>query len=124
MREYVIGHKNWPTLEAWLKNKLASLPNGITLLDAGEGELKYKPYCSHVSYISQDFGEYDGKGDGLGYQEVTWNTSKIDIISYITNIHLESFSVDAILCSEVFEHLPNPVQTIEEFSRLLKKDVN
>jgi SAM-dependent methyltransferase len=121
MRNYVIGHKNWPTLEAWLKNKLASLPNGITLLDAGAGELKYKPYCSHVNYISQDFGEYDGKGDGVGYQEETWNTSKIDIISDITDIPLESFSIDAILCSEVFEHLPNPVQAIEEFSRLLKK---
>jgi SAM-dependent methyltransferase len=51
-----------------------------------------------------------------------WDTSKIDIVSDIVNIPLESKSIDAILCSEVFEHLPNPVLAIQEFSRLIKKD--
>ena len=29
---------------------------------------------------------------------------------------------DAILCTEVFEHIPYPNETIKEFSRLLKKE--
>jgi SAM-dependent methyltransferase len=27
-----------------------------------------------------------------------------------------------ILCTEVFEHIPYPIETLKEFSRLLKKD--
>lgn len=33
---------------------------------------------------------------------------------------LDNESVDVVLCSEVFEHLKNPVLAIKEFSRVLK----
>ncbi len=39
----------------------------------------------------------------------------------IIDIPLEDESVDIILCSEVFEHLKNPILAIKESSRLLKK---
>ena len=70
--------------------------------------------------LLQDFSQYDGKGDGKGLQMQKWNTSAIDIVSDITEIPQPDLSFDAILCSEVFEHIPDPIVAIKEFSRLLK----
>ena len=35
---------------------------------------------------------------------------------------LENESIDVILCTEVFEHLKNPILALKEFSRVMKKD--
>lgn len=50
-----------------------------------------------------------------------WDTNKIDIVGDITNINEKDESFDVVLCTEVFEHLPDPVKALEEFKRLLKK---
>lgn len=115
-----VGRKNDENREHWVKNQLGKLSQGLTILDAGAGELRYKKYCGHLKYISQDFAQYDGSGDGTGLQMGNWDQSKIDIISDITSIPLDADSIDAILCIEVLEHLPDPVMAIKEFSRLLK----
>jgi SAM-dependent methyltransferase len=108
--------------QEWLKSTLSAIPTGNIILDAGAGELRNKKLCGHLNYISQDFGEYNGQGDGKGLQCDEWDTSSIDIISDICNIPKPDNSFDAILCSEVLEHLPNPVSAIKEFHRLLKVD--
>lgn len=106
--------------EQWIQEKLGTLPTGIRLLDAGAGELSKKKYCEHLRYVSQDFGKYDGKGDGSSLQTGTWDQTQLDIVSDITDIPEPDQSFDAILCVEVFEHLPNPLSALKEFSRLLK----
>ncbi|HSA06009.1 MAG TPA: methyltransferase domain-containing protein [Candidatus Gastranaerophilales bacterium] len=120
-KKLTVGLYNDQPREQWVINKIKELPNGYKLLDAGAGELKYKKYCGHLNYISQDFAQYDGKGDGVGLQIGTWDNSKLDIISDITNIPRENNSFDAIMCTDVFEHLPNPIKAVQEFSRLIKK---
>jgi SAM-dependent methyltransferase len=50
----------------------------------------------------------------------SWDYGKLDIICDITNIPRPDHSFDAILCTEVFEHIPDPISAIKEFSRLLK----
>lgn len=104
----------------WIANALKSIPIGCRILDAGAGELRLKPYCTHLDYVSQDFCQYEGKGDGNALQTGNWDTTRIDIISNITTIPVPDASFDAVLCSEVFEHIPNPVFAIKEFSRILK----
>lgn len=106
--------------EQWLEKALGGIPPGSKILDAGAGEMKYKPLCHHLQYVSQDFGEYNGQGDGNGLQPGQWDTSKIDIISDITAIPQPDGSFDAILCTEVLEHLPAPIDALKELSRLLK----
>jgi len=117
--------KFWKEVEerrAWTVQQLKSLPNGLKLLDTGAGECFYKQYCDHLEYVAQDFCQYDGFGDGQSLQQgVLRNCSRIDIVSDITNIPVAASSFDVILCTEVLEHLPNPIAAIHELDRILKR---
>jgi len=115
-----IGTANLSFREEWLKNKINEIPDGFRILDAGAGELKYKKLCSHLNYVSQDFLKYDGKGNKKGLQTGNWQQENIDIISDIIKISEKKGSFNAIMCIEVFEHLPDPISVIKEFNRLLK----
>lgn len=111
---------NEATRIAWLASMLGRLPAGQRILDAGAGELRNKSLCAHLEYVSQDFGQYDGVGDEKGLQTQRWDTRQVDLICDITAIPQPDQSFDAILCSEVLEHLPEPARALDEFSRLLK----
>lgn len=109
--------------QTWLSKTLAQLPANSTLLDAGAGELKNRQHCKHLTYISQDFCQYQGSAAGApdqGLQMVHWDNSRIDLVSDITAIPAEDASFDAVLCSEVLEHVPEPTHALDEFARLLK----
>jgi len=114
------GGDNQQNREAWLSKVLSAIPAGSRILDAGAGELRNKKICTHLHYVSQDLCAYHGDGDGTGLQTGTWDTGQIDIVSSITSIPLPDSSFDAILCSEVLEHIPDPKLAIDEFLRLLK----
>lgn len=115
-----IGVSNVRNRDVWVRAALANIPAQSRLLDAGCGERPYRDSCTHLKYVSQDFGKYDGRGDDVGLQFKNWNQSEIDIISDIVAIPQSDSSFDAVLCTEVFEHIPNPVLAIREFSRLLR----
>lgn len=117
-----VGTYNTSNRETWLKDKISLIPENSRILDAGAGELQYKKLCTHLDYVSQDFAQYDGIGNEIGLQQQKWDVSKIDIISDISSIPEPSLSFDAIMCIEVFEHIPDPILAIKEFARLLKKD--
>jgi len=106
--------------QIWLKKTLSALPQGTRILDAGAGELRNKLLCKHLEYVSQDFCQYDGGGDGKGLQTGKWDISRIDLVCDLTNIPESDASFDAILCSEVLEHVPEPTHALDEFARLLK----
>ncbi len=117
-----VGKFNQETREAWLENVLSEIPKNYKILDAGAGESRYKKFCNHLDYTSQDFAEYDGVGDGSGIQKNSRNYNELDIISDISEIPVPDKHFDAIMCIEVIEHLPNPLDAIKEFRRILKKD--
>jgi SAM-dependent methyltransferase len=114
------GMNNESNRKAWLKKVLGDIPAGYRILDAGAGELQFKSFCSHLKYVSQDFGKYNGSGDGKGLQLTTWNPPGLDIVSDITKIPEPDGSFDAVMCTEVFEHVPYPVEALTEFQRLLR----
>jgi FkbM family methyltransferase len=116
----LIGTLNEQTRNEWIEKVLSQIPEGLRLLDAGCGEQQYKKFCEHLVYVGQDFGEYDGQGNNRGLQTGSWDNSNLDIISDITAIPEPDQSFDAILCTEVFEHIPDPLAAIQEFSRLLR----
>jgi SAM-dependent methyltransferase len=105
-------------------SQLESLPAGAKLLDAGAGSQRYRPHCAHLEYFAQDFGKYqtdvtesftDGAGGPDGYRY-----GKIDYVGDIWSIDERDGTFDAILCTEVFEHIPYPIESLREFARLLK----
>ncbi|MEP7269492.1 MAG: class I SAM-dependent methyltransferase [Saprospiraceae bacterium] len=114
-----VGTMNESYRVTWLQAILKRIPEGNSILDAGAGECQFKKFCGHLKYTSQDFAQYHGVGN-IGLHTSTWDNSKIDIISDITSIPLPDQSVDAVLCTEVFEHIPNPGLAIQEFSRLIR----
>jgi len=116
---FTVGTTNEAAREKWIGETLKKIPEGLTILDAGAGESQFKKFCSHLKYIAQDFGEYQGDGE-VGLQTGTWDNSKLDIVSDILSIPLPDHSVDAIMCTEVLEHIPDPIGAIKEFSRLVK----
>lgn len=105
---------------------LRNIRAGSMLLDAGCGSQRYRKYCEHLVYRGQDFGGYtvdskktigtDGAGGLTGYQY-----GNLDYLGNIWAIQECDRRFDAILCTEVLEHVPYPIDTIKEFSRLLKK---
>lgn len=114
------GLTNRKQRDAYVSDFLSHIPSGSKLLDAGAGECRYKKYCSHLDYISQDFCSYKGADSFGAFTNDKWDTSLIDLRCDITNIPLPSYSFDTIICCEVFEHLPDPNRAFEELSRLLK----
>jgi len=55
-----------------------------------------------------------------GLQNEVWDYGLIDLVSDITKIPSPNESFDAILCSEVLEHVPDPTMALDEFARLLR----
>ena len=115
-----VGRDNDAQREAWVQRQLAQLPAGWRLLDAGAGEQRYRQHCGHLSYVSQDFAEYQPEQTAAGLHMARWDYGRLDIVSDITAIPEADASFDAILCSEVFEHLPDPLAAFREFARLLR----
>jgi SAM-dependent methyltransferase len=111
----------------WVTRQLQNLPRGSLLLDAGCGSQQFRVFCDHLNYKGQDFGQYvvDEKkmigaeerdlGSGFEYQY-----GELDYVGDIWDINETDASFDAILCTEVFEHIPHPIETVKEFSRLIK----
>jgi len=104
----------------WVRQHLASLPAGSKLLDAGCGPQIYRDACAQLEYRGQDFGAYVPGGDGAGLQASTFNYGKLDYACDIWIIPEKDAIFDAVLCTEVLEHVPYPRETIVELARLLK----
>lgn len=103
--------------EDWIAEKAASLSNGSRVLDAGAGDCKYRNFFAHCEYKTQDFAKY--QGTFVGAQIETWNYGDLDYICNICSIPVPDGSFDAVVCTEVLEHVPNPIDTLKELSRIL-----
>jgi len=117
---FSFGRNNESVRLDWLKSYLSKVPKGSKILDAGAGELRNKKFCKHLDYVSQDFCQYEGFGDGAALQTGVWDTSKIDIVSDISTIPAPDNSFDIVLCTEVLEHTPDPLGALRELARLTK----
>jgi SAM-dependent methyltransferase len=126
-KKLIINLNNQYERDDFVHAELKKIQAGKWLLDAGCGSQRYRDHCSHLNYKAQDFGQYtiDLKkiigGDGADGEE-RYKYGALDYVGDIWDIKEQNNTFDAILCTEVFEHIPYPIETIKEFSRLLKKD--
>jgi SAM-dependent methyltransferase len=49
-----------------------------------------------------------------------WDTGEIDIVSDITSVPQPDASFDVVLCTEVLEHVPEPLAVLRGIARVLK----
>ena len=115
----------------FVKKELRKVKVGSRILDAGCGSQQYRKYCDHLIYSGQDFGQYekddklmigaeDTKGNNITGGVNGYAYGKLDYVGDIWSISENDNYFDAILCTEVFEHIPFPNETITEFARLLR----
>ena len=98
--------------DEFVRRNAERLPAGSWVLDAGAGSSKYRGFFSHCRYQTQDFCQY--RGPLVQYRE------PIDYVCDITAVPLPDWSLDAIVCTEVLEHVVDPMAVLKEFARLLK----
>ena len=113
--------------DEFIIDQLSRLKKGVVLLDAGCGKQPYRKYCDSFDYRAQDFGGYSFDNKTMIEKKgrrpkMKYEYGELDYIGNIWNINEVNSFFDAILCTEVFEHIPHPIDTLKEFSRLLKKD--
>lgn len=108
--------------DAFVIGDLQTLPRDSLLLHASYGSQRYRPHCGHLRYRVQDFGQA-GTDEKPGMAAtVNYQCGRLDYVSDIWQIPEADATFDAILCTEVLEHISYPIETLREFARLLKAD--
>lgn len=87
-----------------------SLPEGSSILDAGAGEGVYKRFFSHCKYKAIDLAVGDNR----------WNYENLDYIAPLDHMPIGDDIFDAVLCTQVLEHLEWPRESVKEMFRVLK----
>ena len=96
-------------LEAWVADAARrAREQGLSVLDAGAGAAPYRQLFEGVRYATADFAAVD-----KAYGE-------LDHVCDLTDIPVPDGSVDLVLCSQVLEHLPQPLDALVEFHRILR----
>lgn len=104
-----IGSRN-----KWVADRALSVPRGARVLDVGAGTAPYRSLFEHCQYETQDFVKYDGfRGSEGQYAD-------IDYVSDITDIPVADATFDVVLCTEVLEHVPRPIEALREMVRITK----
>lgn len=94
----------------FVENVAKSLPMGSSILDAGAGESVYKKHFSHCKYKAID----------LAVGESRWNYANLDYVGPLHDMPIEDDVFDAVLCTQVLEHLEWPRESVKEMHRILK----
>lgn len=97
--------------DRYVKQWAETLPAGTRILDVGAGFCRYRSFFTHCDYKSHDFAQY--KADN-------WHYGDLDYVSDAAHIPVENGAFDAILCTEVLEHVPEPIKVVGEIARLLR----
>ncbi|BBX96077.1 class I SAM-dependent methyltransferase [Mycobacterium lacus] len=78
------------------------------VLDAGAGIAPYRKHFEHVTYETADFGEVDKE------------YSHLDYVCRLEELPMADETYDLVLCSQVLEHIPDPLPVLREIRRVLK----
>jgi SAM-dependent methyltransferase len=103
--------------DLWIRSMAATLPETARVLDVGAGEGRYQADFSHCEYKAQDFAQYDSSKSPTA--TAPWTYGEIDYVCDITDIPVAAGSFDVVICTEVLEHVIEPIRAIKEISRVL-----
>src|ERR1051325_6019478 len=91
--------------DLWVKLQAAALPSGAFVWDVGSGSCPYREHFAHCVYRTQDFTSLPAEQlrDHAGY-------GKIDYVCDATQIPVPDNHFDAVLCTELLEHVSEPIK--------------
>jgi len=99
----------------WVAKQAANVPANSKVLDVGAGSSPYRAFFDHCEFKTHDFVKLE--------PEQLWGRqgySQIDYVSDIKSIPVDDNTFDVVLCTEVLEHVPEPILAVKEISRILK----
>lgn len=97
-------------VNGFVRSVAKSLSSGALVLDAGAGEGVYRSWFSHCEYRAID----------LAVGESKWNYSHLDFVGPLHAMPIGDRAFDAVLCTQVLEHLELPLESLKEMHRVLR----
>ena len=97
--------------DAWMYAQSRQIPAGSKVLDVGSGCAPYRHLFENCQYYTQDFGREPG---------TQGKYAPLDFECDITSIPVANGTFDVVVCTEVLEHLPEPILAIKEIARVLR----
>lgn len=105
----------------FVQSALRQVPSGSSLLDAGAGSQQFREFATHLTYTAQDFNQYvSDERASFAAGVSAYEYGLTDIVGNIWDIDRPDGSFDAVLCTEVLEHVPYPLETLRELTRVLR----
>jgi SAM-dependent methyltransferase len=101
--------------DVWIAHQAASVRPGSVVLDVGAGSCPYRSLFAHCIYKTQDFARLEDEQllGHTGYGDIDYRCDA-------TSIPIEAASVDVVLCTEVLEHVSEPIRVLMELGRILR----
>ena len=109
VRDFVDGSPvNRAHIAAFVADAARATPAGARVLDAGAGAAPYRPLFAHTSYTTSDWA-------GSPHAEAR----ESDIIAPLASLPVADASFDAVVLTEVLEHVAEPAAALAEVHRVL-----
>ena len=97
------------SLIAFVTEVASGLPAGTRVLDAGAGEAPYRELFAHCDYVTAD---WENSPHALA--------SASDIVGSLEALPVAARSFDAVVSTQVLEHVAEPLLVLRELHRVLR----
>lgn len=93
---------------AFVRQAADSLPPGAVVLDVGAGDAPYRELFAHCEYVTTDWTE-------SGHEQAI----EVDLVASADALPIADAAADAVLLTQVLEHVSEPEVVLQEMARVL-----